>query len=168
MNTAILFVVSNAACVFLGWLFGKTGRNAAVAAAAAEERDSAQEGSRMRPFRWMVVAVIVVCGVTAVSGAIVASNQEMLVEDQHQFAECVSDQFDALIEALDARSSSSREATDQLTEVFRTIVQAYRAPSPDSAKTVREAIERYYTLREEADDRLRQNPYPEPPRNACK
>lgn len=167
--TTFLFIVSNLAALALGWLVGKTGRNAAVVAAAIEEGAEAEEGGRAkaRPFQWLAVAVVVVSAVTALNGVMVASQQQELVEDQQTFTACVTDQFDLLIEALEARSGSAREATAQQVAVFRTVAEAWRNPTANSSLRVREAIEEYIRLRDDADAALRQNPYPEPPRNAC-
>lgn len=163
--TAAILIVSNMLSLLIGWLLGRTGRNAAVSAAAVEDEDDNTDKKplgrkKFGLFQFMVVGVMVISGVTALNGVIVATNQTKLTD-------CVSGQFDILIDALDARSNSQREATQQLTEVFRDVVEAYRSPSPDSAKNVRESIEKYVGLRAAADERLRENPYPEPPRNAC-
>lgn len=169
MMTVFLFVASNLASILIGWLLGRTGRNAAVVAAAVEGGDETKEGGRvrLRPLQFLGVALVVVSAVTALNGVIVSSQQQELVEDQKSFTECVTGQFNLLLDALEARSSSARDATEQQTAVWRKISEVWRNPTPDASKQVQDSIDKYLTLREDANIALRQNPYPEPPRNAC-
>lgn len=161
MNVTFIFVVSNLASLFIGWVLGRTGRNAAKAAAAASGKTEDPEEVRMRPFRWIVIAVLVVCGVTAANGVYISMGQA-------KQADCVTEQFNKLIDALDARATDSRKATLQLDKVMRTIVSAYETPNAQAAVDVQNAILGYVTARDEAEETLRQNPYPEPPRDACR
>lgn len=169
MNTLLLFIATNSASVFLGWVFGRTGRNAAVVAAAVEDQETSMEEARAtRPFRMMAIATMVICGVTAATGVVVASNQNSIVEDHRTFAECVSDQFDLLIEALDARTVANREATLQQDRIWVTVAEAFRNPGPEASQNLRTVIEEYNKIRAETTEKLRQNPYPDPPRDACR
>lgn len=170
MMTVFLFVASNLASILIGWLLGRTGRNAAVVAAAVEEGAEAEEDGRVRiirPFRVLGVAVVVISAVTALNGVIVSSQQQELVNDQREFTECVTGQFNLLLDALEARSGSAREATEQQTAVWKKIAEVWRSPTPDASEQVLTSIEEYIRLRNEANTALQQNPYPEPPRNAC-
>jgi hypothetical protein len=162
VNITVLFILTNLASGFLGWLFGRIGRDSAKVAAAVEEAvEEKADGSVHRPFRWMIIAFMLICGLTAANGIYISIRQS-------NFSECAVGQFDKLLDALDARFNSSREATLQLDAVFVTIVNAYTAPTPDAADKVRKAIFDYAKLRREAEDVLKKNPYPEPPRNACR
>lgn len=168
MNTTILFIAANLASAFMGWIVGRTSRDAAKVAATVPEQSENKDGISMRPFRWIVISFMVICALTAANGIYISVTQADQARENQRFAECTTDQVNKLIDALDARFKSSREATLQLDQVFTVIVAAYQNPTPEAAALVKDAIVKYAGLRKKAEDTLKKNPYPEPPRNACR
>jgi hypothetical protein len=160
INIAFLFVVSNLACVLIGWLLGRTGRNAAIAASVIEDEESGDPKRRPRPFQIAVVAMMVIAAVTAVNGIVISVNQRNITQ-------CVRVQFDKFADALEARSKPQQEATAALDRVFFAVARLIQTPSPTAQKDVQDAILDYTKLRTAANKVLREHPYPDPPREAC-
>lgn len=169
-NTVFLFIVSNLASIVIGWLLGRTGRNTAIVAAAVEGEEPAKEPDRRRANPTQVIAILmmVVAGVTAVNGVSVSIQQGEQAEEHRQFTECVSDQFNKLADALDARTLPQREAAAAQDWIWAVVAEAFRSPQPDSRDRVQAAVEAYNRARTEVTEAQRKNPLPEPPRDVCR
>lgn len=169
-NTMFLFIVSNLASIVIGWLLGRTGRNAAIVAAAVEGEEPTKEPDRRRANPTQVIAILmmVVAGVTAVNGVSVSIQQGEQAEQQQEFTACVTEQFNKLADALDARANPQREATLLQDEIWRIVAEAFKNPTPDSSKQVQDAIDAYNRARTVVVESQRKNPLPDPPRDVCR
>lgn len=170
MNTPTLILVlvgSNAACLFLGYLFGRLAR---ATVQIEENMDTAQEeppaghGRRVTALHVISLVVVAIGLVTAVVGYQITRNQDRIVG-------CVVGYSNAAAAAAKARSAASNAALDQLDMVMEAVANAYSAADlgqvNDARAEVRAAIQNYVDARHDAKEAQRRNPLPDPPRDAC-
>ena len=164
MNNIALFVVANLASGFIGWLIGKTGRNAAIAAQVVEEHETEETKGRtsppFQPNRFAVVAVLIVLLVTVANSAFLTINQSV-------YTACVKNQFDELADVLKARSAPQQQAQDALDAVMFRTADAYKNPTPEAGQDIGKLIQAYADLRRAAKSDFAKHPLPDPPRDAC-
>lgn len=166
-----LLALSNPACVFLGFLFGRMTQATVeiedrMAHDGNEETNapSSQPRSRDRQhlmLQAVAVGVVLIGIITAIIGFNVTRNQDRL-------AGCVTGYSNSLADALDRRSASAAEATEKLDAVMEKVVTAFSSPpSEQTTQAVRDAILDYVEARRRAKEAQRENPLPDPPRDAC-
>lgn len=169
MNTIVLVLATDSACLFLGFLFGRLTR----ATVEIEERMNdeseppAPSSATKRKYRLtgtqlLALGVVVIGLVTALVGFNISRNQDRL-------AGCVVGYSNALADALDRRSASSADAFAALDTVMEKVVQAFSSPPSDELnQAVRQSIIDYVNARHRAKEAQTNNPLPDAPRDACK
>lgn len=161
----IVLAVTNPACLFLGYLFGRLTR-ATVRIEENMETDDAPTprpaDDRGRRVSLMAIAVVVaVIGIgTAVTGVVILRNQDRL-------AGCIAGYSNASAAVTRERSAAQDVVNEQIDQFMQAVLEAFSATPADGRKKIYDAVQSYNEARTQAKETRKNNPLPDPPEDAC-
>lgn len=176
LTFVLALTVDTVASGFIGWLLGRTARNAAVAAQAVTDDadDDAVEPepttrrsrararlARVRAQHVVVLFLVLVGVVTAVQGFSESANRTELNE-------CVVRYSDELHDALIQARESSQDVQVAQDLIWSAVGRAFANPGsdPNGAK-IGDAVAAYNRQRTAQRKSQAEHPLPDPPRGAC-
>lgn len=171
----ITLVLSNPACIFLGFLFGRMAR----ATAEMEEHMSPDNGSppstgeegkarrRVTSLRVLGLVVALIGATTIVMGVIVTRQQAAANERDDRLTACIAGYSNALADAFASRQQANLEASEAVDKVMAAIDLAFSDAPGVGRDRVRQAIKEYNEARAEAKRAAADHPLPDAPRDAC-
>lgn len=179
MSTPMLIIILAAdtlASGFLGWLVGRTARNAEVVAAevaeiGAEGDDDlvgrAEHSGRARAFLARVRAPYVAMAMLAVVTGVTAFLTGTSSIQQTRIVHCVVDYSNELADSLKASREANADVQTAQDKIWFVVADAFAHPSPDDRERIADAIDEYNALRTTQRASQRANPLPAAPRGAC-
>lgn len=167
MNTLILVLATDSACLFLGFVFGRLTRaTVEIEGHMATEEDPSvpvvvpERKRRVTGLQLVAAGVVVIGLITALIGFSVTRNQDRL-------AGCVVGYSNASSAAFKARSRAQNEVNNQVDNVFAAFLAAFSDTPSEGRKRVFDAIDGYNKARIESKKTQKENPLPDPPEDAC-
>lgn len=159
-----VLVTSNLACGFLGFLFGRVTRATVDIAEGDPAVSNAPEAkkSKRRFTQNMVVsiAVALVGALTVILGIVSTQSYDRLIG-------CVVTYSNQLSDALDARTAPARAAFAEMDKIMQAVAENFDKPTAEAAQKIQDAVEHYNNARRVSGEAVRDNPYPDAPRDAC-
>lgn len=174
MNTPNLLAVlvgSNAACLFLGYLFGRLTR----ATVRIEENMDADPDAttpdpparRLTPLRALGLVVVAIGVATIALGVMVTVKQAEAEARDDRLTACITGYSNALADAFRERASATSDASEAVDTVMAAIGMAFVDAPAVGRDRVLAAIQAYNEARAEAKKTQAENPLPDAPRDAC-
>jgi hypothetical protein len=165
-TVVIVLIGSNIACSLLGFLIGRLTR--ATVTMEQHMTDGDDESTELPDRRRSIRAPIVLIAFSvALIGVVTAAVGVHLIRTQDQIVGCVVGYSNAMADALERRSSVNIQASEQVDQVFAAFLAAFDDLPADGRARVRAAIAEYSETRTKAKETLKENPFPEAPRDAC-
>lgn len=164
----VLLVGSNAACLALGFLFGRlTGatlrieeKMTATPDAPAEKAARPAWGRQRSILVAVALAVALIGIVTSVAGYQITRNQDRL-------AGCVAGYSNALSDALTESRAAQNVVNEQLDNFMQAVLDAFSTAPDEGRQKVLDAVAAYVDARANAKQVQKDHPLPEAPRDAC-
>lgn len=163
--SALMFLIQTVASMVLGFLvgflLGRAVRDVHRIADAVTDEETAVPQDRPNRPRWLstqlvVAAIVVLLGVlTVAQGLIQSAATERLTE-------CQADYSNQFADALEARSAATAQAQSSLDELIAVVAQSI------DPTVIQRAVNDYLAKRDAVQREQQANPYPEPPRDACR
>jgi hypothetical protein len=171
----LVLLVTNPACVFMGFLFGRVTRAAVEMEEHMIVEDSPPPELKSSPdirrtvvmLRW-VCAVVAVIGVgTMVLGVVVTREQAAADARDDRLTACITGYSNALADALEQRTAANSAANQAVDTVMQAFADAFNQAPAEARENLRLAFEKYTEARRQSRSASAQNPLPEAPRDAC-
>lgn len=170
----LLLAADSLASGFLGWLLGRTARNAeliadeVVDADAEPAEDAGAREARSRALLARVRAPYVVMALLAVIVGVTAFLTGSVAVQQRSTVRCVADYSNDLGAALDQRADANKRLQDKQDAIWLAVSSAFAHPGADPKGTkIGDAVDDYNTERDRLRTAQARHPLPETPRGAC-
>jgi hypothetical protein len=171
----ITLVLSNPACIFLGFLFGRMTRaTVEIEEHMSQDNDSPPltggEGKarrRVTSLRVLGLVVAIIGATTIGLGILVTKEQADANARDARLTACITGYSNALADAFASRQKSNSEASEAVDKVMAAIDLAFGDAPGVGRDRVRQAIKEYNEARAASKRATADHPLPEAPRDAC-
>lgn len=167
----LVLVLSNLACVVLGYLFGRMTRATVTLEEQMKENDSppqdVQPARRLTSQRVLALVVALIGVGTIVLGIVVTREQSAADARDDRLTACITGYSNALADALDRRTAANSETNEAVAGVMQAFADAFSQAPADARENIRKALVAFTEARDRAKTASTENPLPAAPRDAC-